>query len=246
MSFARPILVTSLILIACMHHPASGQEADPPVRNEITWYDDDYRDELLDGTGSGGGPSMVWYRQDVDELNAVLGDWDPELVGLPEKSLYWGGAGWGSIGTGRRLFVALGGGGLGGSQEKRREESASRWSHAAGYLAVKGVYPLHLRLFLEGGLQLGGGSTSFRVERRAESGVVEIHLRGDRDFLMIRPQLGLDLRLARWIGFLFEGGYQLTSGDWQLEGNEALIRAVEEAMPDGDAFYLSFMIRFGI
>ena len=205
----------------------------------------EFEDDILDGTGSGGGPAMIWFSQDLGALNTLLAGED--LAEIPQMDLYWGGAGWGSIGASDGFFVGLGGGGFGGSQERRRGDRLSKWTHAAGYFAVKGIYPVSRRLFLEGGLQMGGGVSRLWVEKeKADSGIIEIHLRGERPFLLLKPHVGLDLRLARWLGFLFEGGYCLTGGDWKLEGDEALIAALGGSLPDGRGPYASVLLRFGI
>jgi hypothetical protein len=229
-------LLTALLLL-----PVSGlaQSTD----DDDFWATEEVEDEFISGTGSGAGPAMIRYEQDLDDVNRELG-----LAGLqtlPEKTLYWGGAAWVGIATGERFFVAIGGGGYGGSDRAATGGDVAEWSHGAGYLAIKGIYPLHRRLFLEGGVQLGGGSSSFYVEDRdAPSGLIRVHARGDRDFLLLRPQLGLDFRLARWVGVLVEGGYTLTSGDWSLEGDDALIGRLD--FGDGNAPYFSVMVRFGI
>jgi hypothetical protein len=83
------------------------------------------------------------------------------------------------------------------------------------------------------------------MEREEGStGIVNVHLRGNRTFVMLRGGMGLDFRLARWIGILVEGGYSMTSGDWNLEGEQALIDRLE--FDDQDGAYASVMIRFGL
>ncbi len=206
------------------------------------WAEEEFQDEYISGTGSGGGPAMVWYEQDLSVPNAVLRG--AGLRELPEKSLYWGGAAWGAIATADRFFVAIGGGGYGGTDRSELGDDVSEWSHAAGYGAIKGIYALHRRIFLEGGVQLGGGSSSLYVEDRAADGLVQVHVRGDRNFLLLRPHLGLDLRLGRWVGILVEGGYTLTSGEWQLEGVNDLISRLD--FDEGNEPYFSVLVRFGI
>jgi hypothetical protein len=209
------------------------------------WQEGEFKEDFMDGTGSGGGPAIVWFPTDLDGVNAVLEG--AGHLAIPEPSLYWGGAGWMGIHTGGNVYVALGGGGFGGGTEKERGDRFSRWRLAAGYLAVKGIIPLHRRLFVEGGVQLGGGASHVWVEDVDDgSGIIRVRLRGDRGFVLLRPQLGLDLRLARWVGLLLEGGYTLTSGDWTLEGEHTLVNDPDLDFGDGNGPYLSITVRFGI
>lgn len=241
--------------------PAAAQTPDepaqpaPPAESELSrdfdkfWEEEEFKDDYLDGTGTGGGPAMIWRELDLDAANRALAAHAAGLIGLPEKTLNWGGAGWFSMHSGDRLFVAIGGGGYGGTGESRRGEDFSRLARGAGYLDVKGVLPLHRRLFLEGGLALGGGASELTVERRIadgseDAGIVQVWLRGEQRFLLLRPHLGIDLRLARWVGLLAEGGYELASGDWSLEGQAALVSEIE--LEAGSGPYWAVTLRFGI
>ena len=67
---------------------------------------------------------------------------------------------------------------------------------------------------------------------------------GDRVFLLARPHAGIDLRLARWVGILVEGGYELTSGDWTLKGERDLIDGLD--FGDGNGPFAAVTLRFGI
>jgi hypothetical protein len=237
----------AILLALLIAAPAAAQ---PPAANDDLskdfdkfWEEEEFKDDYLDGTGTGGGPAMVWREQDLDAANRALVD--AGLITLPEKTLSWGGAGWFSMHTGDKLFIALGGGGYGGAGESQRGEDFSRFSRGAGYLSVKGVLPLHKRLFLEAGIALGGGISEVTVERtETGTGIIQVYLRGEQRFLLLRPHLGLDLRLARWAGVLVEGGYELTSGDWTLEGDAGLVRELE--LGDGSGPYLAVTLRFGI
>lgn len=240
-------MIRLALLVLLLAAPAAAQ---PPAANEDLskdfdkfWAEEEFKDDYLDGTGTGGGPAMVWRELDLDAANAELVD--AGLIALPEKSLNWGGAGWFSMHTGDKLFIALGGGGYGGAGESRRGEDFSRISRGAGYFAVKAVLPLHKRLFLEGGAALGGGASTVTVERtETDTGIIQVYLRGEQRFLLLRPHLGLDLRLARWAGILVEGGYELASGDWSLEGDASLVRDLE--LDEGSGPYVAVLIRFGI
>lgn len=238
----------ALLIALCLAVPAAAQTPPAPTAEDLSkdfdefWNDEEFKDDFLDGTGTGGGPCMVWRELDLDDANRALAD--AGLIALPEKTLNWGGAGWFSMHTGDRLFVALGGGGYGGAGESERGDDFSRFTRGAGYFDVKGVLPLHKRLFLEAGLALGGGRSELTVERTADSGIVEVHLRGEQLFLLMRPHYGLDLRLARWVGLLVEGGYELTSGDWTLEGESALLEAID--LDEGSGPYFAVTVRFGI
>ncbi|MBN2170379.1 MAG: hypothetical protein JW819_03540 [Candidatus Krumholzibacteriota bacterium] len=240
-----PLLLPLVLLAAA---PALA-ETDVILDDDPFWKDEEFADEFMGSAGSGGGPSMTWFTQDLDGLNGVLRD--EGLKPVPEKELYWGGAGWAGVYTGDDLYVAIGGGGFGGSQEARSGDLRSRWTLGAGYFAVKAIYPVLRRVYAEGGVQLGGGHSSIWIEDvlqggDPDAGLVLVHLRADRDFVLLRPHLGVDLRLSNWVGLLFEGGYTFTSGDWEMEGRKALIRRIEGKMPDGDGPYASVMVRFGI
>jgi len=102
----------------------------------------------------------------------------------------------------------------------------------------------HRRLFLERGVALGGGASAAVVEQTDSQGVINVQLRGERRFLLLRPHLGLDLRLARWAGILVEGGNEFTSGDWSLMGEQALLDTLE--FEDDSGSFVSVTIRFGI
>ena len=240
----------SLILAAALSFAlTAGAMAQTPSQDDLQkdfdafWQEEEYHDDLLDGTGTGGGPSMQWFKRDLDEVNAALEA--AGLLALPEKSLYWGGQGWYSVHSGDRLFVALGGGGYGGGGESERGDDLSRFTRGAGWFGVKGILPLHRRVFVEGGLSLGAGSSSVLVERTdAGTGIINVHLRGDRVFLLARPHAGIDLRLARWVGILVEGGYELTSGDWTLKGERDLIDGLD--FGDGNGPFAAVTLRFGI
>jgi hypothetical protein len=240
-------MIRLALLVLLLAAPAAAQ---PPAANEDLskdfdkfWEEEEFKDDYLDGTGTGGGPAMVWRELDLDAANRKLVD--AGLIALPEKSLNWGGAGWYSMHTGDKLFIALGGGGYGGAGESQRGEDFSRISRGAGYFAVKGVLPLHKRLFLEAGLALGGGASKVTVERtETGSGIIQVYLRGERRFLLLRPHLGLDLRLARWAGILVEGGYEFTSGDWSLEGERELTDTLD--FGDDAGRFIAVTIRFGI
>ncbi len=227
-------LVTVLLMLGAT---VSAQEPEDDF-----WEDTEFEDQYISGTGSGGGPLMIGYKQDLDGVNAQLEG--AGLLPIPEKTLYWGGAAWGGIATGEKFFVAIGGGGYGGDDRAEQGARVSEWSHGAGYFAIKGIYALDRRLFVEGGIQLGGGSSHVVVEDQAANGVIEVHVRGDRNFLLLRPHVGFDLRLARWVGILFEAGYSLTSGDWRLEGESDLISQLD--FDDGNAPYFGVMVRIGI
>lgn len=243
----RSRLALLLLPLALLAAPALA-ETDVILDDDPFWEDEEFEDEFTAAAGSGGGPSMTWFTQDLDDLNGVLRA--AGLKPVPEKELYWGGAGWAGVLTANDLFVAVGGGGFGGSQDARSGDLYSRWSLGVGYFAVKAVYPVLRRVYVEGGVQLGGGHGGIWVEDVADAepdqGLVLVHLRADRNFVMLRPHLGLDLRLSDWIGLLCEGGYTFTSGDWELEGREALLREIEGKMPDGDGPYVSVTVRFGI
>jgi len=241
----------TILLALLIALPAAAQT--PPASEDLSkdfdkfWEEEEFKDDYLDGTGTGGGPAMVWRELDLDAVNQVLAH--RGLITLPEKTLNWGGAGWFSMHTGDRLFVALGGGGYGGAGESQRGDEFSRLSRGAGYFDVKGVLPLHRRLFLEGGLALGGGASEVTVERTItdgsdEAGIIQVHLRGKQLFLLLRPHVGLDLRLARWVGILAEGGYELASGDWTLEGEATLVDELE--FEAGSGPYFALTVRFGI
>ncbi len=236
-------ILTPLLLLL-LTGPAWGGEQGDALDDDAFWEEEgEFQNEFMNGTGTGGGPSMTRYPVDLSDVNAVLED--AGLLALPEQDLYWGGAGWWGISTGDGIFVAIGGGGYGGSEEVKNNMQLARWSHGAGYIAMKGIYPLHRRLFVEAGVQLGAGVSSVWVEDSdADSGLIHVHLRGDRTFLLLRPQIGVDLRLARWAGILVEGGYALTSGEWQLEGESALLDEIE--FSDESQPYFTVMLRFGI
>ena len=207
------------------------------------FWENDEEERALHGVGSGGGPFMMWYEQDLSVVNDALAA--AGLLTVPEQDLYWGGAGWGGIASSGALSVAVGGGGFGGGAESLRSDDYSNWSLGGGYFAVKGIYPLHRSLFLEGGVQLGGGMSTMVVERTdSATGIVEVHLRGERPFAMFRGNLGVDIRLADWVGILVEGGYSYTSGSWKLVGDSDLVGGLDienDASP-----YASVMVRFGI
>lgn len=236
-------MLITLTLAALLAAPALADEPTQQDFDEFWKEEGEFRDDLLDGTGTGGGPMMVWFESDFDKVNAELED--AGLLAVPVDDLYWGGAAWFGINSGDKLYVALGGGGYGGGSEARRSDDFSRFGHGAGYFAAKGILPLHKRLFLEGGVQLGAGHSELLVERTdTDTGIVNVHLRGDRNFLLARASLGVDLRLARWIGILFAGGYALTSGDWSLEGERDLIDRLD--FEDDSGPFASVMVRFGI
>ena len=240
-------LAILLVLLAALPAAAQTPPADEDLSKDFDkfWEEEEFKDDYLDGTGTGGGPSMVWRELDLEAANRVLAEHPAGLIALPEKTLSWGGAGWFSMHSGDKLFVALGGGGYGGAAESRRGDDFSRFSRGAGYFDVKGVLPLHKRIFVEGGLALGGGASEVTVERTAtDTGIVQVYLRGEQLFLLLRPHFGLDLRLARWVGILAEGGYELASGDWTLEGEAALVDAIE--LDEGSGPYFAVTIRFGI
>lgn len=236
----RPLGILSSLLLALAVSPAAGEtEAE---FDEFWNEEEPFQNELPERPGTGGGPLMVWIERDLDAVNRELAAFD--LLAVPEGDLYWGGAAWFSIDSGEMLFVALGGGGYGGGSESQRSTDFSRYSNGAGYFAVKGILPVHNRLYLEGGIQLGGGSSALLVEHTEDDGVVSVHLRGDRNYLMARASLGLEFRLARWIGILAEGGYAVTRGDWELEGERALIDRLD--FEDEAGAFASLMVRFGI
>ncbi len=236
-----PITLLSLFILATGVSALEEQGTADDDFDEF-WEDDSESKALRDGTGTGGGPLMEWMPRQFDGVNEEL-----EAVGLlalPDQELYWGGAAWFGLDSGGPLYVALGGGGFGGGGDAARGDGYSRLTYGAGYFSVKGIYPMHRHLFIESNVQLGGGAASVLVEETADSGIVNVHLRGDRAFVMLRGGLGLDFRLARWIGILVSGGYSLTSGGWNLEGEQALIDRLE--FEDQDGAYASVMIRFGL
>jgi len=245
---ARMLTVLLLLPLALFASVPAWAETDVILDDDPFWEDEEFADEFIGSAGSGGGPSLTWFTQDLDALNGVLRD--EGLKAVPEKELYWGGAGWAGVYSGNDLYVAIGGGGFGGSQDARSGDLYSRWSLGAGYFAVKAIYPVLRRVYAEGGVQLGGGHSDIWVEDVADGdpdqGLVLVHLRADRNFVLLRPHLGVDLRLSDWIGLLVEGGYTFTSGDWELEGREVLLQQLEGKMPDGDGPYVSVMVRFGI
>ncbi len=208
------------------------------------WSDDEFfaDDDLFEATGSGGGPSLTWFDMDFDAVNEVLSA--EGLEELPENNLYWGGAGWGGMRTGERTFVAIGGGGFGGGSESRSGGDRTKWSLSGGYFALKGIYAPHPRFFFEGGLQIGGGTSHIWAETQEDDGDIVVKVRGNRNFVLLRPHAGLDIRLARWVGILVEGGYSLSSGSWNLDGNDDLIQELDLDKNDGP--YASVMVRFGI
>jgi len=235
-------VLAALALIALIGAPAwalEETEADDDFWSDEEFFEDD---DLFEATGSGGGPSLTWFDMDFASVNEVLDE--AGLLSLPEDNLYWGGAGWGGIRTGSRTFVAIGGGGFGGSTEAREGGKRTKWSHNGGYFALKGIYAPFSRLFLEGGIQIGGGSSHIWAETREESGDITVKVRGDRNFVLLRPHAGMDIRLARWVGILVEGGYSISSGSWNLDGNADLIEEMDLGKNDGP--YASVIVRFGI
>jgi len=216
---------------------------DSKSEDDDFWEEEKESIRNVSGVGSGGGPLMMWYEQDLSVVNDALAA--AGLLAVPEQDLYWGGAGWGGVTTTGPLSVAIGGGGFGGAAESQRSNDYSSWTLGGGYFAAKGIYPLHRMLYIEGGVQLGGGMSSMVVERtNSDTGIVEVHLRGDRPFAMARGSLGVDIRLADWAGILVEGGYSYTSGSWKLVGDSDLVGGLEienDASP-----YASVMVRFGI
>jgi len=210
------------------------------------WSDQEFfkDDDLFEATGSGGGPSLTWFDVDFSSVNRVLEGLDDPLPAIPDVKLYWGGAGWGGMRTGARSFVAIGGGGFGGGSEAQVGGKRTQWSHSAGYFALKGIYALHPRLFAEAGLQIGGGNSHIWAETREADGDVLVKVRGARNFVLLRPELGLDIRLARWVGVLVEGGYSLSSGSWSLDGNTDLLAQLD--MGKNDGLYATVLLRFGI
>jgi hypothetical protein len=228
-----------LIILMLMALPAAALSDDP------FWDEDETAEEVVPGTGTGGGPYMLWLSHDFDGVNAILENDLQGLAGIPDLDLYWGGAGWFSISAGKKMHVALGGGGFGGSSEVSEGDRRSKWSLSGGYFSVRGIYPAHRNIYLNAGVDLGGGSSELWVERTdAATGLIEVHLRGERNFLLVRPTAGVEIRLARWIGILLEGGYNITSGDWSLEGRQNLIEGLD--FGSGDDFFASVMVRFGI
>lgn len=238
----RLAALTALLSLLVLGLPAASV-AEPGTEDfDEFWEDDSESKALRDGTGTGGGPLMLWMPRQFDDVNEDL-----EAVGLlalPDQELYWGGAAWFGLDSGGPLYVALGGGGFAGGGDAARGDDYSRLGYGAGYFSVKGIYPMHRHLFIESGVQLGGGSASILVEETSDSGIVNVHLRGDRHFVLLRGSLGLDIRLARWIGILVEGGYSLSSGDWSLVGEQSLIDRLE--FEDQDGAYASVMVRFGL
>jgi len=236
-------LTALLALLPLAGGPALAAEETGAAKEDF-WSDEAFfeDDDLFEATGSGGGPSLTWFDMDFESVNAVLEN--EGLLAVPENDLYWGGAGWGGIRTGERAFVALGGGGFSGGSEAREGGTRTKWSHNGGYFALKGIYAPFQRLFLEGGLEIGGGSSHIWAETQEADGDILVKLRGDRNFVLLRPHAGLDIRLARWVGVLLEGGYSMTSGSWNLDGNEALIGDLDLDKNDGP--YASVMVRFGI
>ena len=206
------------------------------------WNDEEefFSSDLMEATGSGGGPSMTLYSQDFTALNELL--LEEGLVEVPSLELYWGGAGWGAVQTGERFFLALGGGGYGGASESSVGSRLSRWEHEAGYFSIKGVRALRNRFYVEAGVQLGGGQSKIWAEETGDNEDVIVRLRGTRSFAMIRPHLGFDWRLAQWVGILVEAGYLFTAGDWSLEGS----LADPALLGNGNGFSSSLMVRFGI
>lgn len=221
-----------LLSLALFANPGRAVE----VQEEVT--------DFLSGTGSGGGASITWFPMDFSSANQRLDD--AGLLAIPAANLYWGGGGWGTIQTGERSFIALGGGGFGGGSEGRQGKTLTRWALGAGYFSIKGIYALNKRIFCEAGLQLGGGSATILTEEAdpEQAGAILTRLRGERTFALLRPQVGLDLRLARWAGILVEGGYSISSGGWALEGADDLVGEID--LGKGDGPYVSFTVRFGI
>jgi len=219
--------------------------ADEPASQGFDdfWDEEPEQTEVLPSRlGTGAGPMMVYLEQSLSSVNVELEN--AGLLALPEQQLYWGGAGWFSIPSGGPLHVALGGGAYGGGGNATRGDDYSHRGLSAGFFAAKGIFPAHRHLYIEGGVQLGGGVGSVVVERTGADGVVNVHLRGSRGFAMMRGVLGLDIRLARWIGILVEGGYGLTVGEWNLEGEADLLDGLE--FEDGGSAHFSVMVRFGI
>jgi hypothetical protein len=209
------------------------------------WSDEEFfeDDDLFEATGSGGGPSLTWFDMDFSTINEIL-EGEAALLGVPENNLYWGGSGWGGMRTGERTFVAIGGGGFGGGSEALAGGKRTKWSHTGGYFSLKGIFAAHSRIFLEGGLQIGGGNSHIWAETQEDDGDIVVKIRGDRNFVLLRPHAGVDIRLARWVGILVEGGYSLSSGSWNLDGNEDLIDELD--LDNNDGPYASVMVRFGI
>jgi len=229
----------ALLLLALPAMAGEETGGDSFWEDEEGFFDDD---EFFEACGSGGGPSITWMQFDFDAANEALEGED--LLAIPDQTLYWGGAGWGGIRTGDRLFVGIGGGGFSGSDEARQGDMLTRWEHGAGYFALKGIYAMNTRLFVEGGVALGGGTSHIWAEDQEDNGDITVKVRGDRTFVLLRPHVGLDIRLARWVGILVEGGYLLTSGEWHLDGNTDLISDLD--MGEQSVPYGSVMIRFGI
>ncbi len=238
----KSIAVLAATALICFAGGAARAE-EQVVENDF-WADEEFfeDDDLFEVTGSGGGPSITWFDMGFSSINEIL---DAEgLMEVPENTLYWGGAGWGGMRTGERTFVAIGGGGFSGSAESKAGGDRTKWSHAGGYFSIKGIFAPHPRIFLEGGLQIGGGGSHIWVETQEADGDIIVKVRGNRNFVLLRPHAGLDIRLARWVGILVEGGYSLSSGSWNLDGNDVLIQELDLDKNDGP--YASVMVRFGI
>ncbi len=232
-----------LPLLLTLAAPTLAEETEEQSFDEFWNEEQEPAMDLPERLGSGAGPMMVWVETKLDAVNAEL-----ERVGLlalPEQELYWGGGAWFSIPSGGPLTVALGGAGYGGGGEAERGANYASWSMSAGYFSVKGIYPAHRHLYIEGGVQLGGGSSSIVVESSDPGdGTVNVHLRGDRYFLLMRGAIGLDIRLARWIGILVEGGYGVSSGDWNLDVQDDRLGELE--FQDSGKAQFMVMVRFGI
>ncbi|MCP4546954.1 MAG: hypothetical protein GY835_10865 [bacterium] len=234
--YLRTLCLVVLMLMLAL--PACADLEDDPF-----WDESDFEEDLMTGTGTGGGPMMVWIPHDFKDVNSTL-----KIAGLlpiPDQDLYWGGAGWLGLSSSARTFVGLGGGGYGGSTESQQGFNYTRWSHGAGYFSTKGIFVLHRRLYLEAGVDLGGGRSEILVEETdGSTGTINVRVRGHKNFIMLRPVVGVDVRLAHWVGILVRGGYHFTSGDWVLEGDTAIVEALDFA--DDNAPFISVMVRFGI
>lgn len=231
---------TLLMLLAA---PGLAQNAPAQDFDDFWEEEPEQAEALPERLGTGAGPMMVYLEQSLGSVNDRLES--AGLLALPEQQLYWGGAAWFSIPSGGPLHVALGGGAYGGGSSAERGADYAHRSVSAGFFSAKGILPVHRHLYLEGGVHLGGGASSVVVERTdVGSGIVNVHLRGSRGFAMLRGVLGLDIRLARWIGILVEGGYGLTVGEWSLVGDEDLLDGME--FDDSGSAHFSVMVRFGI